>query len=146
MTLTAAQLHEETRRVFPNASVTVLDSSYDPVPFDAVGKFFGELEDFFRKVCGDTWHTFHDCDNFALGAVFLAAWKHYRARVAGAGSGEGCPIGTLCYLTDPTNRDTGHAVNVVRTDRGLFVFEPQRREFFSLNQAQKDSAWHVFYT
>ncbi|AHF94016.1 hypothetical protein OPIT5_03775 [Opitutaceae bacterium TAV5] len=144
--ITAQQLHDQTRAVFPNAQVSVLDASYDPVPLDGTGQFFGELEDMLNKVCGDAWKDYYDCDNFALAAVFLGAWKHYRARLLNLGSGQGCPIGILCYRTDPANPATGHAVNVVYTDRGLFVFEPQRREFFSLSQAQKDSAWLVYYT
>ncbi|RRJ96860.1 hypothetical protein Ga0100231_024140 [Opitutaceae bacterium TAV4] len=144
--ISATVLHVQTRDVFRNAAVTVLDSSYDPVPFDDMPKFFGELADMLNRICGDRWKEFFDCDNFALAAVFLASWKHYKSRWDGYGKGEGCPIGVLCYRTDPTDPTTGHAVNVAFTDRGLFVFEPQRREFFSLNQAQKDSAWLVYYT
>ncbi|RRJ97808.1 hypothetical protein Ga0100231_004950 [Opitutaceae bacterium TAV4] len=144
--ISSAVLHAQTRDVFRNAAVTVLDSTYEPVPFDDVPKFFGELADMLSKVCGDTWQDYFDCDNFALAAVFLAAWKHRLARASKTGAGEGCPIGVLCFLTDPANRASGHAVNVAFTDRGMFVFEPQRREFFSLSQAQKDSAWLVYYT
>jgi hypothetical protein len=126
------------------ASAQILDATFDAVPMGDVATFSAELGAKLFEDLPSGWQTWEDCDNFAHEAQGLACRKHFIARYAGAGGGEGVAFGQISYT-----RDIGgaHRINVFLGDDGaLHEYEPQSRREITLSGPERNTVDSPYFT
>lgn len=135
-----ATIMAELRAMFPEAAVYALDADYNVVSREAIRGFSRELEVELRKDGIYGWDPSFDCEDFCDLGRTLAKRKHIRAKRTGTAVAQGVAVGMLCY---PINGEIlrGHAVMIFRTRKGWEAYEPQNRQFITLNQMEKKWAW-----
>ena len=84
------------------------------------------------------WDNKSQCTLFAS-AFEVYCQKRYFAQSFHSGTKADCiAVGTRWYKVGP---NLGHAVNIVRTERGIIDFEPQSGRFLALNQDEINSSF-----
>jgi len=141
--LTSDQLSDELATMFPNIKAwSFSDATYAVVARESVhalGKFLARTLFGFR-VMG--WQTFFDCDDYARLAHVLACIMHRKARASNKGPDAEAPaFGQVWYISAAAG---GHAVNWVRTEQGIELWEPQTQQFIGATDAERKSAWLLF--
>ena len=141
--LTSDQLSDELATMFPNIKAwSFSDATYAVVARESVhalGKFLARTLFGFR-VMG--WQTFFDCDDYARLAHVLACIMHRKARASNRGPEAEAPaFGQIWYVQDGTG---AHAVNWVRTEQGIELWEPQNQTFLGCSPVERRSAWQLF--
>ena len=138
--MTRNELTEEIKEFFPYMSGKFADESYAVMTEDSFLNTSTYMKWILRVFGILGWQKKFDCDDFALLWKMLTSLRHAKAK---AGTSEGVACGVLWYVIDGTQ--TSHAVNIVKTERGWQVFDPQTEEFISLTQKERESVWLVLF-
>lgn len=141
--LTSVKLSEELHEMFPGVKAWAFsDTSYAVVKRESVGALgtFLARTLFGFRVMG--WQTYFDCDDYARLAHVLACIMHRKARASNKGPDAEAPaFGQIWYVQDGTG---AHAVNWVRTEQGIELWEPQNQRFLACTAGERRSAWQLF--
>lgn len=141
--LTSVQMSEELHKMFPAVKAWAFsDQSYAVVSRESVhalGRFLSRTLFGFR-VMG--WQTYFDCDDYARLAHVLACIMHRKARASNQGPDAEAPaFGQVWYRQARTG---AHAVNWIRTEQGIELWEPQTQAWLDASPEELRSAWQLF--
>lgn len=143
--LDRATLITTVQPVFPFARVEApWDLRYAQILHDHIAEVFGaEFSTELFLLRGTTrWAMAYDCDKFADFARSLLKLKHGIAQGFSPDTPEGVTCGMLAYAIGG-DRQRGHCINVIVTERGVECWEPQTQQFVTLSEAERHSAWLV---
>lgn len=144
LTLTAGELHAETRREFPSAYVLCLDATYNVPKVESLGIWGTWSRERLAMFGVAAWKTFFDCDKFSLFFKVMAALMHYAAWAFNRATAQGVAVGVLIYdIGGQVSRR--HMINVVRTRNGIEKYEPQTQRIVTLNTEEKQCASFVLW-
>ena len=138
--MTKSELMEQMKSFFPYMSGKFADESYAVMTEDSFLKTSTYMRWIMRVFGILGWEKKFDCDDFALLWKMLTSLRHAKAK---EGTSEGVACGVIWYVQDDSQ--TGHAVNIVKTERGWQMFEPQTEEFITLSKAERESVWLVLF-
>jgi len=103
-------------------------------------EFFPWHEDVLAIVKADKWKTNHDCDNKAIGLLWLAGVCHGQQEES---SPEGIAVGIVEYKVDGNG---WHAINIAIVDEFEIRFiEPQSSKWVELSEAEKNSIRFILF-
>ncbi len=142
--VTAEQLRAESLAMFPRAHVICLDADYNLPTHDSLKKW-GHFS--WEKLAGfgiTSWKAFFDCDKYSLFYKVMAALMHYAAWCFGRATATGVAVGVLIYHVGG-RPESCHMINVVRTERGIEPYEPQKNATFALTDAERASATFLLW-
>lgn len=138
--MTKSEVMEQMKSFFPYMSGKFADESYAVMTEDSFLKTSPYMTWIMREFGISGWEKKFDCDDFALLWKMLTSLRHAKAQ---GGTSEGVACGIVWYVKD--GGQTSHAVNIVKTERGWQMFEPQTEEFITLSKTERESVWLVLF-
>lgn len=90
------------------------------------------------NTCG--WKEKFDCDDFAMLWKILTSLRHSKSKI---GESQGVACGIVWFRQEISG--IGHAINIVKTENGWRMFDPQSEQFIDLSEKERKSAWFVLF-
>lgn len=147
MALPSLQIHHRIREKAPNANIYLSDTDYSiPKSSWLTGDFYNLYRKWTSKERLYEWKEYHDCDNKSVTFMAFASMCHAKTMAAREREGketvQGIAVGMIYYLING-DKNRGHAINVVHSDKGIQFLEPQNGRILNLTTKERDSIWLV---
>lgn len=115
------------------------DLGYAPVNSKWLAGYYDEFRADLHRRGVVKWEGRFDCNKFATAYASGAQMRYFRDSFHSWAPTQALAVGEIWFRPTPT---TAHAVNIVLTERGPLVIEPQTGRELVLTEAQRAS---VFY-
>lgn len=124
---------------FSNAQIVISDIDYALPKTDwLTGKFYSFYQSWRADHNLNEWTMKNDCDNFASLYYAFAQICHAKSNR----SEQGIAVGELFYFVG-ADKEQGHAINIVITEKGVITIEPQNGNVQRLTADEKASSWFI---